>query len=241
MGLNLNYTYLDCLAMLGVGGAHPGGLQLTKELLARENIDETKSILDAGCGTGQTSAFIAEQYKCKVTALDCDKTMLDKAHQRFAALQLPIEVKQGSTEQLPFDDGYCDIILSESVIAFTNIPLTISEFKRVLKPTGVLLAVEMVLEKTLSEDELKSIINFYGVSQLLTEADWCHLFEKAGFKQVRAEKYLIDLECVDGQNVTDFSFSEYIDDELFDILEKHMLLTTVYKDILGFRLFRCRI
>ena len=239
MGLDLNYTYLDCLAIFGVGGAHPGGLQLTKELLSREKIDETKSILDAGCGTGQTSAYIAEQYRCNVTSLDCNKIMLDKARQRFSSLHLPIEVKQGSTENLPFDEGLFDIILSESVISFTDVSLTIPEFKRVLKPNGVLLAIEMVLEKSLSEEELKPIVDFYGVSQLLTENEWYNFFQKANFKQVTVEKCKLQFEENDVQNATDFSLSENIDDIFYEILEKHAHFTAVYKDILGFRLFRC--
>ena len=239
MGLNLNYTYLDCLAIFGVGGAHPGGLQLTKELLSREKIDETKSILDAGCGTGQTSAYIAKQYRCNVTSLDCNKMMLDKAKQRFSSLHLPIEVKQGSTENLPFDEGVFDMILSESVISFTDVSLTIPEFKRVLKPNGVLLAIEMVLEKSLSEEELKPIVNFYGVSQLLTEKEWYNFFERASFKQISVEKFKLQVDENDVQNATDFSLSENIDDKLSEIFEKHMHFTTVYKDILGFRLFRC--
>ena len=239
MRLNLNYTYLDCLAIFGVGGAHPGGLQLTKEILSREKIDETKSILDAGCGTGQTSAYIAEKYQCHVTSLDCNKIMLDKARQRFSSLHLPIDVKQGSTENLPFDEDLFDMILSESVISFTDVSLTIPEFKRVLKPNGVLLAIEMVLEKSLSEDELKAIINFYGVSQLLTENEWYNFFKRASFKQVSVEKFNLEFDENDVQNVTDFSLSENIDDKFFEILEKHLHFTKSYKDILGFRLFRC--
>jgi ubiquinone/menaquinone biosynthesis C-methylase UbiE len=239
MGLNLNYTYLDCLAVFGVGGAHPGGLQLTKELLSREKIDETKSILDAGCGTGQTSAYIAEQYRCNVTSLDCNKMMLDKAKQRFLSLHLPIKVKLGSTESLPFNEGLFDMVLSESVISFTDVSLTIPEFKRVLKPNGVLLAIEMVLEQPLSEEELKPIVNFYGVSQLLTEKEWHNLFERARFKQISVEKFKLQIDENDVQNATDFALSENIDDKFSEIFEKHMHFTTVYKDILGFRLFRC--
>ncbi|MDR7240548.1 class I SAM-dependent methyltransferase [Neobacillus drentensis] len=235
----MNYTYLDCLAIFGVGGAHPRGLQLTKEFLSREKIDETKSILDAGCGTGQTSAYIAEQYQCNVTSLDCNKIMLEKARQRFSSLHLPIEVRHGSTENLPFDEGSFDIILSESVIAFTDVSLTIPEFKRVLKPNGVLLAIEMVLEKSLSKDEMKPIVNFYGVSQLLTENEWYHFFKRANFKQVSVEKFKLDFDEHDVRNVPDFSLSENIDDEFYEILEKHLHLTTVYKGLLGFRLFRC--
>ncbi|MEW9502677.1 class I SAM-dependent methyltransferase [Jeotgalibacillus marinus] len=235
----MDYTYLDCLALFGVGGAHPGGLQLTRNLLSSEKIDETTSVLDVGCGTGQTSSYIAEQYKCKVTALDCNKLMLDKAKQRFSSLHLPIEVKQGSSEDLPFDEASFDMILSESVISFTDVSLTIPEMKRVLKPKGVLLAIEMVLEKSISEEESEKISNFYGFSQLRTESEWYNYFQKAGFKQISAKKSNLPFDKNDVQNAPDFSLSEKIDDEFYDIFAEHEHLTKVYKDALGFRVFRC--
>jgi len=230
----LNYTYLDCLASFGVGGAHPGGLQLTKNILAREYINQDKSILDVGCGTGQTSAYIAEKYRCSVTSLDSNKTMLKKAKLRFSSLQLPINVVYGSVENLPFMDGLFDFILSESVTSFTDVSLTIQEFKRVLKPQGVLIAIEMVLEDSFSEIELKEIVDFYGVSQLLTESEWYNLFQQVGFQQINVEKFKPQFD----EN-NDFSLSENIDDKLLEIFEKHEQLTTTYKGKLGFCIFRC--
>ncbi len=233
----MNYTYLDCLASFGVGGAHPGGLQLTKSILSREYIDQETSILDVGCGTGQTSAYIAEKYRCSVTSLDSNNTMLEKAKQRFSSLNLSINVMYGSVENLPFTDGLFDFILSESVTSFTNVSLTIQEFKRVLKPNGVLLAIEMVLEDSFSEEELKTLINFYGVSQLRAESEWYNLFQKTGFKQISVEKFK---QQFDENNIdTDFSLSENIDNKLLEIFEKHEHLTTTYKDKLGFCIFRC--
>ncbi|MBL5792479.1 class I SAM-dependent methyltransferase [Bacillus sporothermodurans] len=73
------YSYQDTLAYYGVGGAHPGGLSLTKQIFHNENITHTTKILDAGCGTGQTSAYLAEMYKCDVTALDIHPVMIEKA------------------------------------------------------------------------------------------------------------------------------------------------------------------
>ena len=235
----MNYTYLDCLASFGVGGAHPGGLQLTKSILSREYIDQEKSILDVGCGTGQTSAYISEKYRCSVTSLDSNNTMLKKAKQRFSSLNLPINVIYGSVENLPFIDGLFDFILSESVTSFTDVFLTIKEFKRVLKPNGVLLAIELVLENPFSEEELKTIVDFYGVSQLLTESEWYNLFHKAGFKQISVEKFKQQFDENNIDTVTDFSLSENIDDNLLVIFEKHEHLTTTYKDKLGFRIYRC--
>ena len=164
----MNQTYLDCLTHLGVGGSHPGGLQLTKKILLKEKIDKKTFILDAGCGTGQTSAYIAKHYGCNVTSLDYSETMLEKAKQRFISLDLPIEVRQGNTEHLPFNDASFDIVLSESVIAFTKHFLTISEFKRILKQNGLLIAIEMVREQPISEEDLQEITRFYGISTLLT-------------------------------------------------------------------------
>jgi ubiquinone/menaquinone biosynthesis C-methylase UbiE len=228
------------LASFGVGGAHPGGLKLTKRILSKEYIDQETSILDVGCGTGQTSAYIAEKYRCSVTSLDSNNTMLMKAKQRFLSLKLPINIVYGSAENLPFPDGLFDFILSESVTSFTDVPLTIQEFKRVLKPKGVLLAIEMVLEDSLSKEEVKRMIDFYGVSQLLTESEWHNLFKKAGFKQIEVEKFKqFDENENDLDSASDFLLSETIDDRLLEIFEKHEHLTKTYRDKLGYCIFRC--
>lgn len=231
--------YLDCLAHLGVGGAHPGGLQLTKTILSKEKIDETKFILDAGCGTGQTSAYIAKRYGCNVVSLDYSEVMVKKAKKRFRVLDLPIEVRQGSTEHLPFDDASFDIVLSESVIAFTNHFHTISEFKRVLKQNGLLIAIEMVREQPLSEKELEEITRFYDVPNLLTDKEWHHAYQRAGFKSILVETFDQQFDKNNLDNAPDFSFSEKVNDTFFGILKEHNRLTKKYKDKLGFCIFRC--
>lgn len=235
----MNYSYFDCLVSLGVGGAHPGGLQLSKRILAREDITPEKSILDVGCGTGQTAAYLAEKYRCPVTCLDNNQIMLEKAKQRFSAVNSAVNVICGSAENLPFGAQLFDFILSESVTAFTKVSLSIPEFKRVLKPTGVFLAIEMVLENFLAAEELKTIVDFYGVSQLLTVSEWLDLFRQAGFKQISAEKFKPQLEENNLDSVPDFLLSEKIDDKLLAILAQHEHIITTYQDQLGFYIFRC--
>ncbi|WP_373894974.1 class I SAM-dependent methyltransferase [Virgibacillus natechei] len=235
----MKYAYLDSLALFGVGGAHPGGLKLTKNVLSKESLDEMMSVLDVGCGTGQTSAYIAEKYKCNVTALDSSKIMLEKAKQRFSSLNLSVSVEQGNAENLPFDGAVFDIVLSESVTLFTDIALTIPEYRSVLKPNGVLLAIELVLEKDFTEDEIEPISHFYGVNRLLTESEWVAHFESAGFNHITVGKFHQPTDVNDLENAPDFSLSEHIDDAYVGILEKHEQLAKEYKDILGFRIFRC--
>ncbi|QKY68835.1 class I SAM-dependent methyltransferase [Lentibacillus sp. CBA3610] len=236
-----NNRYLKALALMGVGGAHPGGLHLTKHILAREEINANMTILDAGCGTGQTAAYIADQFQCRVTALDNSEMMLEKARERFSGKNLPIDIRQGNIENLSYRDDLFNMVVFESVLAFTDISRSIAECKRVLKPDGVFYAIEMVLEKKLPEHELKPIIDFYGIARLLTEAEWRDLFSAAGFWNVRAEVFNLPFGDVDLDNTRDFLLSETIDDDMFDILQEHEQLTALYAEQLGFRIFRCSV
>ena len=93
--------YLDFLSKFGVSGAHPGGINLTKEILKTEEINKTSRILDVGCGTGQTAAYLAEQYGAIVTGMDINPIMVEKAKNRMRKYQLPVEIIQGSIEKCP--------------------------------------------------------------------------------------------------------------------------------------------
>ncbi|MEH7178336.1 class I SAM-dependent methyltransferase [Neobacillus vireti] len=212
---------------------------MTKEILPREKISEKTIILDVGCGTGQTSAYIAEKYKCKITCLDNNEIMLEKAKKRFKSRNLSIETKHGSVERLPFGEESFDLILSESVAAFTDVSKTLAELRRVLKPNGVLLAIEMVLEEPLPKEELTTIKEFYEVPQILTVPEWNSLFQKANFQQINIEKVNLQFDESDLESATDFSLSEQLDDKLFAILDQHLQLTEMYRNIIGFRVFRC--
>jgi SAM-dependent methyltransferase len=224
---------------MGVGGAHPGGIHLTKKILMKEDIDQSYSILDAGCGTGQSSAYIAENYGCQVTSIDSNQLMVEKARKRFNTLNLSIETMVANTESLPFSNDSFDLVLSESVIIFTELSRTLKEFNRVLKPNGKLIAIEMVLEKSLSQSEQEEIMQFYEISRLLMEDEWKEEFICAGFKKVFIEREEEKINKLGQYNIPDFLFSEQIDNEVFFVMEKHELLNLKYLESLGFRVFTC--
>ncbi|RKQ29699.1 class I SAM-dependent methyltransferase [Oceanobacillus halophilus] len=233
---------MNCIAELGVGGAHPGGLKLTKEVLKKEKIVASTKLLDAGCGTGQTAAYIANKYGCQVTALDYNTVVLEKAKARFRSMKLPVHVhaKRGNIEDLDFADNSFHIVLSESVLGFTDADKSISECSRILKEPGTLLAIEMVLEDSISDvDNLSEITHFYGIPHLKTTEEWINMYRNAGFKHIQVDKYKPNLESHNLENSPDFSLSDEIDDQLFDVLRKHHYYMKKYDNILGFRIFYC--
>ena len=88
----MHNNYLDLVANFGIGGAHPGGFSLTQSILEDENIQPNDSVLDIGCGTGQTAAFLAQRFQCQVTAVDNHPIMIQKARERFESNDSTITV-----------------------------------------------------------------------------------------------------------------------------------------------------
>ncbi|PLT31539.1 class I SAM-dependent methyltransferase [Peribacillus deserti] len=184
----MNFSYQDALAYYGISGAHPGSLSLTKRILQQEIVFPNMRILDAGCGTGQTSSYIAKTYPSKVYAIDSHAEMIQRSKHRFSKERLPISLYHASMENMPFRSSTFDLVLAESSTAFTNIPRTVSEYYRVLKENGVLITIDMTAEPNLSPDARHKIKQFYGVNAVLTEKEWIHTFKRAGFHTVKTLK-----------------------------------------------------
>lgn len=230
----LNYT--DMLAYLGISSAHPGGSILTKNILATEKISSEMNVLDIGCGTGQTAAFIAKKYKCDVTALDAHSIMVKKAKTRFEREKTAIHVLEGNAEKLTLADETFDYIFAESVIVFTDPAFSLPELKRILKQGGRLITIEMVAEVTLTATEKSEIQSVYGIKNVLSIDEWKTHFLNAGFSTVLIEK---DKEINKNNPLVEEHYpSDFIDPALFKVFEAHGEMLQKYKEKLGYRVFR---
>jgi ubiquinone/menaquinone biosynthesis C-methylase UbiE len=228
-----DFKYLDVLAKFGVGGAHPGGLNLTKEIMGIENINSTSQILDVGCGTGQTAAYLASTYGANVTGIDIDPIMVTKAKQRIKNNRLPVKIMQGSIENIPLPDQLFDFILSESVLSFVNQPKALNEISRLLKSDGRFIAIEHTVIKQLTEKDENEIKQFYGFHSLNTQEDWVASLNQAGFEQILIQKSTII------ESEPDYHFSEEIEPELYEIMAKHIELTSKHLGDLDYRIYLC--
>lgn len=237
-------SYQDALAYFGVSGAHPGGLTLTKYLLEQEHITHQTALLDGGCGTGQTSAFIKKNYPCSVTSIDYHPTMVKRANTRFTQENLPITLVQGSLENIPFPSNSFDIVLVESVLIFTNCQHSLREINRVLKPNGVLLMLEMTAERQLSNVEQQNMCDVYGIERVYTENEWVNLMKDAGFPQIEVKlahsvfsHMLAGIEAEEEAIDTSVPVNIALEGKLME--HSHILYT--YGNIIGYRVYRASI
>jgi sarcosine/dimethylglycine N-methyltransferase len=96
---------------------HTMGPIATSQLTALAEITSDNHVLDAGSGIGGTSRFLADQYKCRVTAIDLTEEYCDTARwlNRLTGLDDRISVRQGSVTDLPFADASFDVAISQHV------------------------------------------------------------------------------------------------------------------------------
>ncbi|WP_404441890.1 methyltransferase domain-containing protein [Sutcliffiella horikoshii] len=215
-----NKAYTDLLALLGIGGAHPGGIELTKTILLKESLED-KKLLEIGCGTGQTSLFL-HAMNVDITPIDNHPIMIKKANHRLAEQQADIKALQMDIEETEFGDSTFDLILSESVLSFTNTVKTLPELHRLLKADGVLLAFEMTKKDTMQHELEDRMKQFYNMPNIFSKKDWKEALEQCGFKKVEITPLAIgELE----PSEPDINPSEIIEEKYFEVMHQHEQLT----------------
>ena len=107
---------------------------------AREALGELdgKMLLDAGCGPGESSIYLANQG-AQVTAVDISSGMIKVGRDLANKFKVPedrLRFIQTPVEQLQFPDNSFDLVFGSNVIHHCNIDLASQELARVLKPGG---------------------------------------------------------------------------------------------------------
>ncbi|WP_196426765.1 class I SAM-dependent methyltransferase [Lysinibacillus cavernae] len=226
-------NYLAFLAKFGVGGAHPGGINLSKVLFKTEKIQQASHILDVGCGTGQTAAYLATYYQANVTGLDIQPIMIEKARQRMEKARLPVTLLLGSIEQTSLTKESFDFILTESVLAFVDQQRALQEIYRLLKKGGRFIAIEFTISTLLPAQLADDILQFYGFESLLMKKDWVRLLQQAGFHDIRIQKN----KSISSK--PEFHLSTAIESELYDVMDQHIAMNEKYEKFLDYRIYTC--
>jgi SAM-dependent methyltransferase len=119
---------------------HGGGLNSTKAQAALIPIDKETRVLDAGCGIGGSSRYLAHTYGCRVEAIDLTPQFVEAAARLNALCGMSdrISVSEGSVTDLPYPDHSFDVVWCQNVtMNVEDKRRMLAEAFRVLVPGGV--------------------------------------------------------------------------------------------------------
>jgi ArsR family transcriptional regulator len=142
-------------------------------------LDPDLVIGDLGCGTGSVSQWLG-QFCDRVISVDASKEMLEAARESLAG-QKNVDVRYGSLEKLPIEDGELDVALLMLVLHHLPEPKRVfAEAARALKPEGRLLILDMQPHE--HEEYRQTMGHVWLGFNEMQMSQWLHA---AGFRGIR--------------------------------------------------------
>lgn len=139
MPIDYQETSKDLLKRIDIHKQY-GGRDIDRWMLDLLTPARGSRILDVGCGAGK-QCFLYHEYlggEAEITGGDVSQELLDRARAENAKRGEPIRFMElDFNRRFPFDDGHFDLESCCFAIYYAvDIPFTVGEMQRVLKPGG---------------------------------------------------------------------------------------------------------
>jgi len=155
----------------------PGGLQLTREMIARAGFAAGQQIIDLGCGCGASTELLAE-HGCRAVGIDLESATLTEALRRHPVSHWVA----ASATALPFANASQDGMLAECSLSLVpDRARALNECRRVLR-AGAVLALSDVYARQAGADFPSDEAVPACVARISDQDSWLGALQDAGFR-----------------------------------------------------------
>jgi len=167
-------------------------LNMNRELAEMAQIRPGSRILDAGCGIGGSSLWLAEHYGARVTGITLGEAQVELAGKNAAKRNLSelANFRVADFCATPFDSETFDVVWGiESICHALDKRAFVEEAVRILKPGGRLVCADgYALKREFNEGEWQIVttcLNGWQIPNLATPDEFRAYLEESGFGEIR--------------------------------------------------------
>ncbi len=175
-------------------------LNTNKQLMLRAGIKKEHRVLDAGCGVGGSSIYLAKNLGCRATGITLSKkqTITGAEFAMRDGVSELVDFQQQDYTNTDFPDNTFDIAWGlESTSTATSKPALFKEMHRVLKPGGKFAVGDFYKTTPYGIDDdadMKMMLNGWAIADIGTLDQFIKDGEEAGFKLVSIQDYTKDIK-----------------------------------------------
>ncbi|KAI0491653.1 hypothetical protein KFK09_025913 [Dendrobium nobile] len=173
--------------VFGDGFVSTGGIETTKEFVAKLELKTGQKVLDVGCGIGGGDFYMSENFDVDVVGIDLSINMISFALERAIGCKYSIEFEVADCTKKTYPDETFDVIYSrDTILHIQDKPALFRSFFKWLKPGGKVLISDYCKRAGNSSMEFTEYIDKRGYDLHDVES-YGQMLKDAGFQHVIAE------------------------------------------------------
>jgi tocopherol O-methyltransferase len=164
-------------------------------MLSQLKLDQIKSVIDIGCGIGNTSIYLREKLNCEVTGISNSPIGIKKAQENIKKKnyedKINFQLRDATNNQLA--DGIFDVCwLLEMSHLIDDKQLLINESSRILKSGGEIILCDLMFNRKLKASEIFN--NKEDLIKLESSFGKARIEEMSAYQKYFENANLLDIE-----------------------------------------------